>query len=952
MARIVQPSFAKGELSPALFGRVDTAAYAIGLATARNGIVHTYGGISKRPGSRFVGPTKDHTYAARLIPFKFKTTDQYMLEFGNLYMRVIRDGGYVITGDQTVSAVSVGTTTTITTSGSHGWSTGNEVFFADDVGGAVWLRENRYTITVTGGTTFTLQNQVTGVNIDSTGFAAFTSLGTVSKIFELTTTYATSDLPTLKYTQSADVMTITHTSYPPRDVTRTDHDAWTIADVVFANVADVPPDIVLTVDGADNSIAYVYKVTSIDLDTQGESLPGLDDAEGTISTPGITQASPGVVTVTSHPYLDGDEVQIDNVVGMVEVNGTRFIVAGKTTNNFQLTDHDGNNVDTSGFTAWSSAGIVRPTFVKTAVGTTAADNTIAWSAVTNAQKYAVYRKSTNGIFGLVGETPDLTFKDAAISPDVAFTPPDQRNPFDQTNESPGAVGFYEQRKVYGGSLDAPDTSHFSQVGRYKNFSRSNPVQADDAIEAQLTSTEVNDIRHYVGLNDLIILTAGSYWRVNSGPDNAFTADTMRQRPQSNYGSNHIRPVVLGNTILFIPEGDSGLRSLLYQFSIDGYQSGDMALFSNHLMQGFTVKDMAATAFPDGRLYMTRSDGLMLTFTFDQDQEVSAWTTWDTYGDFETVGRLSNTGDDNEDEVFMVVKRRVNGNTVRFVEVASERVVDDVRDCFYVDSGLTNDVSEAITAITLANPGVITIASHTFLDDDVVDIDGIEWIPDVDSFDNQVQPTITLSDGTTGVPQINNQRFIVDNKTTNTFTLKSIEPAATALDTSGYNAYVSGGKVRLAGTSFIGLDHLEGETLVALCDGDVVKDLVVSAGAITLPRKYSRVHIGLPYVADIQTLPMEFGDGTVQGLPIKIAKLTMRFFKSRGMFFGPTVDQLTEIKQREFENIGVPTELLTGDKEVIMTPQWQLTGGRIFLRHSDPLPMTLLAVFPDVELGDN
>ncbi len=949
MARQTQPSFAKGELSPALHGRVDTSAYAIGLATARNTIVHTYGGISKRPGSRFVGPQKEHTYNARLIPFKFKTTDQYMLEFGNLYMRVIRDGGYVVnTGAESFTSISAANPCVIETSTTHGWDTGNEVFFDKDVGGAIWLRENRYTITVLTSTTFSIADQVTGVDINSTSLAAFTSGGTVARIFELVTPYVSADLALLKYTQSADVMTITHTSYDPRDLTRTANDVWTIVPVEFDNVADVPPDIVVNAD-TSASATRVYKVTAIDKDTQGESLPGLDDTETTIS--GATQASPVVLTVTSHPFANGAEIQVDNVVGMIELNATRFIVANQATNSVELTDSDGNNIDGTAFTAYSSAGIARPTSVTITNSVATENNTITWSAVTNAQKYAVYRLS-NGIFGLIGETELLTFKDAAISPNVALTPPAQRNPFSGTNEQPGATSFYEQRKVYGGSLDAPDTAHYSQVGRYKNFSRSTPGQADDAIEAQLASTEVNEIRHFVALNDLLIMTAGSYWRINSGPDSAFTADTIRQKPQSNYGANHLRPVVLGNTVLFVPEGDSGLRTLLYQFSIDGYQSGDMSLYSSHLTQGFTLTDMCAQSFPDGRIYMIRNDGIMNAMSFDQDQEVSAWTHWDTYGEFESCARLSNTGDDNEDEIYMVVRRIVNSNIVRYIEVLSERFVDDVRDCFFVDSGLTNDVSEAITAITLASPGVITIASHTFLDDDVVDIEGITWVPDVDSFDNQVQPTITLSDGTTGVPQINNQRFVVDNATANTFTLKSIEPEATALNTTSYNAYVSGGKVRLAGTSFIGLDHLEGELLVALCDGDVVKDLLVTAGAITLPRKYSRVHIGLPYVADITTLPMEFGDGTIQGIPLKIGKLTMRFFKSRGMWFGPSLDQLKEMKQREFENIGVPTALLTGDKEVIMTPQWQLAGGQIYLRHSDPLPMTLLAVFPDVELGDN
>ena len=72
MAEIIQPSFAKGEIAPELFGRVDTAMYQIGLATARNMIVHTYGGISNRPGLRWIGPCADHIETCYLISFEFK----------------------------------------------------------------------------------------------------------------------------------------------------------------------------------------------------------------------------------------------------------------------------------------------------------------------------------------------------------------------------------------------------------------------------------------------------------------------------------------------------------------------------------------------------------------------------------------------------------------------------------------------------------------------------------------------------------------------------------------------------------------------------------------------------------------------------------------------------------------------------------------------------------------
>lgn len=72
---------------------------------------------------------------------------------------------------------------------------------------------------------------------------------------------------------------------------------------------------------------------------------------------GITKANPAVVTSAAHGYANGDEVFINDVVGMTQVNGKSFIVAGVAANTFQLTNQDGNNVDSTAYTTYSSAGI-------------------------------------------------------------------------------------------------------------------------------------------------------------------------------------------------------------------------------------------------------------------------------------------------------------------------------------------------------------------------------------------------------------------------------------------------------------------------------------------------------------------------------------------------------------------------------------------------------------------
>lgn len=154
-------------------------------------------------------------------------------------------------------------------------------------------------------------------------------------------------------------------------------------------------------------------------------------------------------------------------------------------------------------------------------------------------------------------------------------------------------------------------------------------------------------------------------------------------------------------------------------------------------------------------------------------------------------------------------------------------------------------------------------------------------------------------------------------------------------------------------TFFGLDHLEGCEVVALADGNVRRGLTVSGGAVTLPRAASRVHIGLPYEADIQTLDLDMGVvqglGTVQARMKSVAFVTLRVERTRGLWVGPDADHLIEYKQRAGENWGEAIALYTGDMNVTMEPDWN-TSGSVFIRQSDPLPMTVLGVMPDVTLG--
>jgi hypothetical protein len=163
----------------------------------------------------------------------------------------------------------------------------------------------------------------------------------------------------------------------------------------------------------------------------------------------------------------------------------------------------------------------------------------------------------------------------------------------------------------------------------------------------------------------------------------------------------------------------------------------------------------------------------------------------------------------------------------------------------------------------------------------------------------------------------------------------------------------------ATTTISGLDHLEGETLVALADGNVVLDLEVSSGSITLPNAASKVHVGLPITSALQTLDIDLGAvrglGTVQGRIKSNSEVTLRVQDTRGIWVGPrdgTRDDertLVEYKQRSTEAWNEAIGMYTGD--IRMTPHWDWTdGGNMWIKQFDPLPMTILAIMPDVTIG--
>ena len=508
---------------------------------------------------------------------------------------------------------------------------------------------------------------------------------------EVATPYREADLPILKFTQSADVLYLVHPDHAPRRLMRTDHHEWTLEEIRFEPSVDAPSG-VSAVAGSSGSKTYRYRVTAVKRESLEESLAGTGTS---VAITGVTQADPVVVTAPGHGFSVGEEVAVDGVTGMVELNGRRFDITGVTTDTFALKDEDGADhaAYAGGGTVWRTQAYVP----NAAEPSSDNPHTISWNAAEAVEKYNVY-KYENGLYGWIGSTEETYFKDDNINPALDDTPPKARNPFRLSGHFPGAVTLHEQRCVFAASTESPQTFWMSKSGNYHNFSVSSPVKDDDAVTFTVAARQVNEIRHLISLNRLILLTSGGEWSASGGSENqAVTASSIRVLQQSVTGASHVPPVVVGNMILFVQEKGSIVRDLGYKLEMDGYTGNDLSILSNHLFAGHAITEWAFAQVPHSIVWCVRDDGILLALTYLREHEVWGWSRHDTDGAFESVASVS---EGSEDRVYFIVRRTVNGATVRYVERLASRRFDAIADAFFVDCGLTyrGEPADVITGL--------------------------------------------------------------------------------------------------------------------------------------------------------------------------------------------------------------------------------------------------------------
>jgi len=759
--------------------------------------------------------------------------------------------------------------------------------------------------------------------------------------------------------------------------------------------------------------------------------------EGNKTITAITKANPAVVTSNSHNYNNGDEIKITSVAGMTEVNEKRFLVAGKTTNTFQLTNKDGTNINSSAFTTYSSGGVSNKVFEITTPYTTAqlfdikfvqsADvmylchpahppatlsrtGDITWtladvvftkgpfqdanittttltpsSASTGTR--TITASATTGInggsgflstdvgrfiyfnsgYGKITTVTDTTHVDADIT--IAFANTNaitawQLGSFSNTTGFPTCVTFFEQRLVFAGTTNQPQTVFFSKSGDYENMDANigGTVADSDAIIYTIASNQVNAIRFMTATRTLVIGTAGGEFTVSGGgTDSAITPTNILIKKQSNHGSSNLDAVSVGNVTLFLQRAKRKVRELAYNFDVDGYLAPDMTILSEHITEG-GLTQLAYQQEPNQIIWGVRGDGELIGLTYQREQEVTAWHRH-IFGGIFGIPTITVTDYANIITGTRIVITKSDGTQITFTSTTGTASAQQFKTETNNDTTATNlknaintANSASLTGVTATvNSNVITLVETTPT--------GLSYLS-MKSFDTTRLTTVSQTkaecESVAVIPTDNDeyQTWIIVKRTINNITRRYVEFLNTfkftATDNTTFNFLDSAASYSgTAATTISGLDYLEGQTVNILSNGSTHPTKIVTDGSITLDKASTDVKVGLGYQSILQTMRLDAGsqNGTSQAKTKRIYEITLRLFESIGVEVGGNLGDMERVPFRKSSDVmdqGLPT--FNGDKTVEFRGNYD-TDGFIFVRQTQPLPLTVLSLYPDLQTND-
>jgi hypothetical protein len=416
---------------------------------------------------------------------------------------------------------------------------------------------------------------------------------------------------------------------------------------------------------------------------------------------------------------------------------------------------------------------------------------------------------------------------------------------------PQTLCFFQDRLCFGGTKKQPYMVWMSRTGDYGNFSvekASGTVTDDSAVALAFVSRKQFKILHLIASTDLIVLTAGNEWTV-SGSDTV-TPSKAVPKMQTTRGCSTVEPLMIGGRIVFVQGRGSTVRDMAYSYETDSYGGNDLTLLAKHIIENVQIVDSAYKQEPDSTIYFVRSDGTMACLSYIMEQKVYAWSTIETQGKIEAVAAVQ---EGDEDIIYLVVQREINGVTVRNIEYLAKNPAksDNPDDYIMLDNAIEYSTAEKSSGET--------------------EIDAAE---------------------------------------------------------------------------------LAGEKVTVIGDGRMYSGLTVSQdGTVTLPAAVQHAFIGLPYrsIVELPNVEIKTGDGTMQGRKKQISNCILRLSNSLGGMVGPDINTM-DLMNFDEQNAVSDIKLFTGDKHMTLPIGGFNNEGRVIIVTDEPYPFNLLAVVREVSFG--